>query len=100
MMRGALHAHAISSRVFPRLNLNDYLDPPIFDPHFVGFDVLAGVVEAVAGAQVEAPVVPVALDGVGAEASVSERCSLVRAEVFSGEELAADVVEREFPAAL
>ncbi len=97
-MRGALHAHAISSRVFPRLNLNDYLDPPIFDPHFVGFNIITGVVEAGAGAQVEAPVVPVAFDGVGAEASVGERCAFVWAEVFDGVEFAADVVECEFPA--
>ena len=49
-----------------------------------------------AGAYVEAPAVPCALDCVAAEVAVGERRALVRAEVFDGVELAADVVEREF----
>ena len=82
-----------------RDGLNINLNQAVFDDDFVGLDGLARAVEAVAGADVEAPAVPVAGDGVAEERAVGEGRAFVRAEVFDAVEVASDVVEREFPAA-
>src|SRR3954470_21796569 len=71
---------------------NAYLYPTVLNNHFISFK-RAPVRQALACAQVEAPAMPVAFDGVRREVAVSEWRSLVRTEVFDGVELSADVVE-------
>src|SRR5947207_6397811 len=78
---------------------DSYLYPAVFDDDLVGLDRLGGAVEAGAGAHVEAPAVPVALDCVAAELAVGEGRALVRTEVLDGVKLPADVVECQLPAA-
>src|SRR5215217_8140104 len=89
-----------SSFITHHSSLNPDLDPAVFDDDLVGLEGLGVAVEAGAGADVEAPAVPVALDGVAGEAAVGERRALVRAEVLDGVEVAADVVERQLLAAV
>ena len=75
--------------------LDQYFYESVFDDDCVGFDG-AGVGEAVAGAHVEAPAVPVALDGGAAALTVGQGRSLVRAEILYGMKLSADVVKGQF----
>jgi len=75
-------------------------DPAVFDADFVGFDVSGGAVEAVAGAQIKTPAVPVAFDEGVAQIAVGERRAPVRTEIFDGVELARNVVEGEFLSAV
>lgn len=78
-------------------SLNDNFNPPVFNRHFVSFN-LASVGQTLAGANVEAPAVPVAFDGVAAEVAIGERRSLVRAKVLNGVKLSVYVVERQLRA--
>ncbi len=80
--------------------LNHNLNPPVFDHDFVEFKITVGTIEARAGADVEAPAVPVAFDGWAAQLAVGEGRAAVGAEVFRGVEFAAYVVERELFAAM
>jgi hypothetical protein len=82
------------------LRSNTNFNPAVFDYDLVGFDGRVGAVKAGAGADVEAPAVPVALDRVGGEVAVGEGRAAVGAEVFDGVEAARDVVERQLLAAL
>jgi hypothetical protein len=78
--------------------LDEDFDPAVFDVDFVGFEGGGGATEALAGLEVEAPAVPVALDGGAAEVAVGEGRAAMGAEVFDGVEAAFRVVEREFGA--
>ncbi len=78
-------------------SLNANFNPAVFNHHFVSFN-RASVGYALAGADIEAPTVPVALDGVAAEVAVGERRSLVRTKILDGVKLSVYVVERQLRA--
>ena len=78
---------------------DSYFNPAVLNNYFVSFN-RASVGYALAGANIEAPAVPVALDGVAAEMSVGERRSLVRTKILDGVKLSVYVVERQFRAVL
>lgn len=80
-------------------SLNDNFNPPVLNNYFVSFN-RASVGHALASADIEAPAVPVALDGVAAEVAVGERRSLMRTKVLDGIKLSVYVVERQLRAVL
>ena len=76
------------------------LYPPVLDLHVVAFDRAFLFGKAFAGADVETPAVPIALDDVAVEARISKRVALVWTEILGGMEGAADVKEGDLGSVL
>ena len=77
------------------LQLNQYLDPAVFDDDGVVIDRAFFGCEAGAAGHIEAPAVKIAFDNVSVQPRIGEREALVRAKILDGVEFAADIEKRK-----